>query len=957
VFSVRSSVTAQFRRRSGRPRLLISAAAALAVACAGAGLAAAPAHAAPPARGGVAATSPAAASLEPLRLPGLRAPSYTVTLITGDQVTLRSLDGGRYSATSIPVPGPDSAIDLTARGSASGPASVQAVPEGARPLISSGQVNPGLFDVLYLAAHGDTGPAARIPVIIEYRAGSSASVLARLPGVAAAARPADGEVKLSVVADRAAAFWAALTRQPSGPARPGGLADGATRIWLAGHDLPAAAAPRPQTGQPLYSVTELVTRTAGPLQYSDCDGAAVHLSCAQPFLLGVAGPALDVGFSPAESCLKLRQAKPYPVCDTLKFSYRVPAGVYFAGGNGGMLVTDDSDHTLENATVELDVPQFTVAGPTTISVDADHAVPVTVTTPQPASNFGVPDSLESTRILPSGQWSSSVLDAAYGDNNWWAVPSAASQRATVGAYNFNPGVTLGRPPVTAFVTGPGHLALHPLYPMYSQAYDNDLARPNRFTGRHTLSLVDAGNGTAADFQKVDARGRLAMVRAQSDWVMPWQLVNAEHAGAAGVLVNAASHGGYVDALPVYMYTNSGGPKVPRNMPFAEIDAQEAAALTGLLARGSVSITIDDTGPSRYAYFLSFNQESGIPGSLHYAVSGRQLATISASYHSVAATAMSESPAAFAPDISFAGADSVFFAGPVAQREYYGPVAPGTVWWLQPEIPFDASGLPTLTVFGEPTSETLTWNETPTALGALAEQASVGAAQPGAYWEYCAACRQGNTFYPIFWLVGGANPEAAVDVGGFRPGSIHLYNQAGREIPPTPFGGLASYQLPPQPAGYRLVAPLGNESTTWHFTSAAPGRDQTPPGTLCLGTIAQVSTAPCSAPPLVFLRYDAFTGLANSVTAPGVHRIEVTAYHQAPGSPPITSLRLWVSTNGGKDWQPLQAVGRGGTYQAFYSVPALADTDGYVSVKAQAADAAGNDVAQTILNAYSLRPPP
>ena len=36
-----------------------------------------------------------------------------------------------------------------------------------------------------------------------------------------------------------------------------------------------------------------------------------------------------------------------------------------------------------------------------------------------------------------------------------------------------------------------------------------------------------------------------------------------------------------------------------------------------------------------------------------------------------------------------------------------------------------------------------------------------------------------------------------------------------------------------------------------------------------------------------------------------------------------------------------------------TVPALADTNGYVSIKVQAADAAGNDVAQTILNGYSL----
>jgi hypothetical protein len=369
----------------------------------------------------------------------------------------------------------------------------------------------------------------------------------------------------------------------------------------------------------------------------------------------------------------------------------------------------------------------------------------------------------------------------------------------------------------------------------------------------------------------------------------------------------------------------------------------------------VHITIDDTGQSPYAYFLSFNQEAQVPGSLHYAVSSRQLATVNASYHYPGHTGMDESPAAFQPDIFFTGGNSVVFGGPVTQREYYGPVSPETVWWLIPEIPEEAGALPTLTLFGRPDRRALSWNQPPFTLGTVPLESDVSQADPG-NWLYCAACRQGNIFYPVFWLVSGANPDEELDVGGFAPGSIHLYGQDGQEIKPTPFDGLASYRLPPQPTGYRLVTHDGTTSATWRFTSAAADRGQTPPGTLCLGAATGVSTAPCSAAPLVFLRYNAFTGLSDSVTAPGVHRLTITAYHQAPAAPKIAGLKLWISTNGGSRWRRVMTAGRNGTYRAFYTVPALADTNGYISIRAQAADAAGNSTAQTILNAYPLSKP-
>jgi hypothetical protein len=356
---------------------------------------------------------------------------------------------------------------------------------------------------------------------------------------------------------------------------------------------------------------------------------------------------------------------------------------------------------------------------------------------------------------------------------------------------------------------------------------------------------------------------------------------------------------------------------------------------------------------------SFAQQGQIPAKLSYALTSRQLAEIDNSYHFGSASAFDQAAVGMArPILDLPGPGVLNFAGPGSIRDYYGPLGPGDVWWLTAsEIEGGITRLLGVTddVFDQPVRTALDWGEPPLTLGAPVLSTDVYQAQPGSVsihlgdFTLCAGCRQGDTFYPVFYQVNGANPGASTpDVYGFAPGSIHLYDQTGQEIPPTPFQGVATYQLPAQQARYKLVTP----TTTWDFTSAEPSADQTPQGTYCAGVDFGVSTAPCQADPLVYLRYDAGLSLANTIS-PGVQRLQVTGYHQDPSAPPVTGLKLWTSTDGGKTWQ--QAVvtgGRDGTFTAVYTVPA-SGTNGYVSIKAQASDAAGNDITQEIDNAYGI----
>jgi hypothetical protein len=965
--------------------------------------------------------------------------SATVTLITGQQVRVAQAPGGRDTASA--VPGSGAGVDISEQTGPGGvTTSLRAIPqdETAQQLISSGQVNQGLFDLQWLVTHGDTGPDAQIPVTIAYAGHlTSARLHANsdsLPGTAVqAVNAGSGQVQATVAASRAAAFWAALTSpapaaaSANGPARPT-LVGGATGIWLTGHQVTPAASPQPQAGQPLYTVTETITRATGPLMPpgATCNWAPDQQGtltygpvCFNGYfnygLWGVAGPGQEVNYGPNpyffdgnawyEECVDEKPAAPsaMPTCSAWQLSYSVPAGVYYVYGSGGIDTTDNTDNTLERDHLLLDVPQLTVTGDTSLTLNADRAVPVKVTTPQPGEQQG--SAASDSRQLSDGISTSIAYNTSPYSASWLAVPTPAGDAATIGQYSFAIGMSLQRPQFTATVT-PGNLTLHPLYATCPQ---NEACNGNvaQFSGSQALQVVDAGQGTASDFSTINAQGKLALIRVGDcssaefaaycpggsdggDYVegigapVLWpQIENALQAGAAGVLLDAGTdQQGDPNFLPAHVLNgiqlhnpSNGGPVGPLtpDLPVAAIDNTDANALLGQMAKGPVTVNIDVRGQTPYVYFLSFAHEGQIPDSLNYTVTSHQLAEIDNSYHSASPSApvTIEADAVRADYDTDGAGGSLDITSPAAIREYYGPLSPSSIWLLDQLLPPDTTcpanticlqGVPVTTwkVFDQPGSTMLDWNELPAAPGAPAPSTDAYKAQPNYLFSifgvvisplhFCAACTQGGTFYPVFYDISGANPGAAqIQSYGFAPGSIHLYNQAGQEIQPTPQGSIATYQLPAQQAQYKLVTP----TTTWDFTDpGTPATDHTPQETYCGGVYYGASTAPCQAEPLVFLRYNAGLSPGDTIT-PGTRQLQVTGYHQDPTAPPVTSLKLWTSTDGGTTWQSARVTGgSGGTFTVTYTVPA-SGTNGYISIKAQASDSAGNDITQEFDNAYAI----
>ena len=363
----------------------------------------------------------------------------------------------------------------------------------------------------------------------------------------------------------------------------------------------------------------------------------------------------------------------------------------------------------------------------------------------------------------------------------------------------------------------------------------------------------------------------------------------------------------------------------------------------------------------YVYALKLTEWGRVPDSLAYDFRDRDLVPVENRYHG-------DQPGQPLRQIWFTWAPWEFAvaggnAAVVSQTsvpEYAYPARPGFIHerGLSPGtggLPFDE----TMDVYGPASRPVVEWNERPNAPGGVVVPDSVGREGLTAplWWWVCAACRQGDAFYPFLHLTSPGERHTLGQYGRpFGFGEMHLFRD-GVEIEESPplIGAFTTYTLSPDPATYRLTLDQGGSSTEWTFESFRPEQDAVPPGHDCVETQFTAATTPCAPQPLLFLRYDADVGLDNRVAAGATGPIEVTAYRQDGRLAKLGELRLSLSTDDGATWQPVTLQRSGAsTYRATVTYPELSDSTGQVSLRASAEDGQGSRIEQTIVGAYGLR---
>jgi hypothetical protein len=245
---------------------------------------------------------------------------------------------------------------------------------------------------------------------------------------------------------------------------------------------------------------------------------------------------------------------------------------------------------------------------------------------------------------------------------------------------------------------------------------------------------------------------------------------------------------------------------------------------------------------------------------------------------------------------------------------------------------------------------------------------------------CPACRQDDNAMLYLMPYGDSDPShhgfplpgPAVNYGipastfqFYRNGTLALTSAASRftEIDPIAFllpllPGAATYQIN-WTQSVRIFDFDGkvlwgsSADTDWAFRSSPDGPSAVLPSTeMCVPD----TSGKCSFLPLLFITYDLALNHRSQAAAGKPFQIAFTVEHQqnAPAPAGVTAT-VSASFDGGKTWGTPRAAASlgGGKFALTIQQPALADTNGFVSLRVTARDSAGNSVTQTITNAYGL----
>ncbi|WP_256464204.1 S8 family serine peptidase [Amycolatopsis sp. EV170708-02-1] len=549
--------------------------------------------------------------------------------------------------------------------------------------------------------------------------------------------------------------------------------------------------------------------------------------------------------------------------------------------------------------------------PSAIALDARATVPMQIQTQELTDTRERFSSVQRTIPGAPVAFASGVLTSGTG---WkmFVTPAAPAGHGTVGSQDY---LTLGQALVSLRVrTGAGEQVLHPEY--------DPVALAGKFAGERQVAVP-------------------------SSMAMP----GFEPAKVLGMLTGDAAQ--------------------------LSLDRRESERLEQLVRGGDAVLLLNVRKQPEYMYNVYFRDRNGVPAQHVNKVDHRRMLAIDTRYHGDRADLVYRKkwfalPTDGPSSIALSGTQ---FQGPGKWTEYVGP-ADDTVFWKRyvTQMAPGKDGAPdfstTFTMIAENIFATAgrgpaeRWFQSPIRGGAASHNT-------GAFPVLCSLCR-GDTgeFLPAAqWMDSTPGHYSEPWQSGEYLSKVAL-RQGGEEIPAVrhpelpiplfPLGrGTGTYRLVsedtvpdrpvfgwPNKAVHRLTPRISTAST---FESALP--TTLPTGYGCLD-----SWRKCSYQPLITIGYQLGLDLLNQAPAGQVHVFDVTAGHHdgAQGAGRISEFRLWYSTNDGSSWNQAEVVRAGdGRYTVRVPHPKLGDTSGFVSLRAEAWDTAGNRMSQTLDRAYAL----
>jgi len=325
---------------------------------------------------------------------------------------------------------------------------------------------------------------------------------------------------------------------------------------------------------------------------------------------------------------------------------RIPPGRY----DGSSLFITAATDTAPGRFDLVVTDETVVSKDTAITVDARKTTTVDVRaqghddlTPREAG-------LTYVRQLP-GIYRSNGVSATGSKRIFAATRNAAP---ATGSAEFSFGTRLEQPPFVAKVVGgPAFTVL-------------DFYFGPRFTGRKDLQVFDGGTGTPAEL--TGAAGKVALIRTDDSGASNGELTkNAEDAGAAAAILYNPDVAGDGAVFPYWGLGGNGEAKIPA-MRTSRVNARQ---LLGRLSSGPVTVRITGQAVTPYVYDLMVPWQNQLPAHPVVSVKPEQLARIDETFGSqVAGMPVSESRAGTTPaNAGFGGWLVPTFPAPSQRTSY------------------------------------------------------------------------------------------------------------------------------------------------------------------------------------------------------------------------------------------------------------------------------------------------
>ena len=589
---------------------------------------------------------------------------------------------------------------------------------------------------------------------------------------------------------------------------------------------------------------------------------------------------------------------------------QVPDGLYSVA-----VVLEPAD-TTDGAPTEQTVaadPDVRVGGDLSLDFDARDGHDVRVDTPRRADEQEY-DVLW-TRTVGGRSFS---LHAAQGWDGR-ELSLIPSPRAKNGAFHVATQWHLVQPMLTAKVAGRDDFRIAPTPALAS------IKEP--YVGNASLAVVDAGAGTPADYEGLDAAGKVALVTRREQDTMFEQAEAAKAAGVALLLIHDTKGlGPWFDALfkpgiPVYKIPESTGLRLRSALG---TDPRLTMAVVGLR-------------DSTYAYHLAF-EDPRVPNRPTVKVGMDDLATVRSDFRDHSGLSRSES---WVPAYANYGAGqgmNIWRNGPLVRTDYLS-TGDGVQWrrFAQPHHEFPSF----YWVWSayQPYQSRKTYREQ--LWGPLVHPGVVTSYAPEELGSPVARYRDAiRLMFPHYWFGGTLHGDIDQRFGDISQVTL---SRNGRVVG-TAGWPEAQFSVPASDAEYELRLEVqhgaGNymdlsssTDTTWTFRSKRRGEGRT-------------------VLPLLQLDYDIDADAYNRVDASSTYPLRIeTGYQPGFNGPGGFDVAVEVSYDDGETWLEARSRDVGAAWRA--SVPAAPAGAEFATVRVIAEDEDGNAIDQRITRAWKI----